>query len=82
MDFQFLGTGIVQRWLLMALSVVAVTGCAAVGPDYRSPEVSVQRTWNTSLTGSFSAGEMDAQTLAAWWTRLNALCLTTLSNGR
>ncbi len=60
-----------KTWLLMVLSTVAVEGCATVGPDYTPPEVSVQRTWNTSLTGSFSAGEMDAQTLAAWWTRLN-----------
>lgn len=52
----------------MALSIMIVTGCAAVGPDYVRPEVPVYEAWNTRLDGDANSGETDVRTLAAWWT--------------
>ena len=46
-------------------------GCATVGPDYVRPDTPVSATWHTELKGGLSGGEMDPQTLAAWWKTLN-----------
>jgi NodT family efflux transporter outer membrane factor (OMF) lipoprotein len=48
-----------------------IAGCAAVGPEYIRPEVSVYKDWNTRLDRNPDTGEADEQTLAAWWTTLN-----------
>jgi NodT family efflux transporter outer membrane factor (OMF) lipoprotein len=42
-----------------------------VGPDYVRPDTPVSATWHTELKGGLSGGEMDPQTLAAWWKTLN-----------
>jgi NodT family efflux transporter outer membrane factor (OMF) lipoprotein len=54
----------------MAHLVLFVAGCAAVGPDYVRPRIPVSRDWNTPLNGNLKSGEMDTQTLAAWWITL------------
>jgi NodT family efflux transporter outer membrane factor (OMF) lipoprotein len=48
-----------------------IAGCAAVGPEYIRPEVSVYKDWNTRLDRNPDTREADEQTLAAWWTTLN-----------
>ena len=58
-------------WLFAVLAIFVFTGCATVGPDYVPPDTPVSATWHTELKGGLSAGEMDPQTLAAWWTTLN-----------
>ena len=58
-------------WLPVVLAILILTGCATVGPDYVPPETSVSKDWHTQLKGGLTAGEMDPQTLAAWWTTLN-----------
>jgi multidrug efflux system outer membrane protein len=53
------------------LLALLLTGCATVGPDYVAPDTTVSKDWHTQLKGGLTAEEMDTQTLAAWWTRLN-----------
>ncbi len=60
------------------LTILILTGCAAVGPDYVPPDTSVSPTWYTQLEGGLIAEEMDPQTLAAWWTTLNSPELSSL----
>jgi NodT family efflux transporter outer membrane factor (OMF) lipoprotein len=62
----------------VVLVILAVTGCATVGPDYVRPDMPVSATWHTELKGGLSAGEMDLQTLAAWWKTLNDPGLSSL----
>ena len=57
--------------LLVVLAVLILTGCATVGPDYVPPKKSVSKDWSTQLKGGLTTGEMDPQTLAAWWKTLN-----------
>ncbi len=57
--------------LPVVLVILILTGCATVGPDYVPPEKSVSKDWHTQLKGGLTTGEMDPQTLAAWWTTLN-----------
>ncbi len=65
-------------WLHVGLGVIILTGCASVGPNYVLPKTSVSTVWHTQLKGGLSAGEMDPQTLAAWWTTLNDPGLSSL----
>jgi multidrug efflux system outer membrane protein len=57
--------------LCVVLAIQIVTGCATVGPDYVPPQKSVSKDWHTQLRGGLTTGEMDPQTLAAWWMTLN-----------
>jgi len=55
-----------QAVLLLTL---ALSGCAAVGPDYHKPEIATPDAWSESI-----AGQMDADTQASlqiWWTVFN-----------
>ncbi len=65
-------------WLHTILVILALTGCATVGPDYVPPDTPVSATWHTELKGGLSAGEMDLQSLAAWWKTLNDPKLSSL----
>ncbi len=53
-------------------------GCAAVGPDYVSPETAVSSAWYTPLDQGLTSEEMDPAALASWWTTLNDPILTSL----
>ncbi len=62
------------RWLLWfaaASTVFAFARCAAVGPNYTRPEVSVHDSWNNKLEGSRTASIAEHQDLARWWKALN-----------
>ena len=52
--------------LCATLIALLVSGCAAVGPDYNAPTVTVPTTWQSKLQGGLSTGE--TQGLANWWT--------------
>ncbi|MHC1727108.1 MAG: efflux transporter outer membrane subunit [Syntrophobacteraceae bacterium] len=79
MNFQFSRSCIQSAaWLLVVLSTAAIAGCAAVGPNYIRPEVTVRKAWNTQLAGIPGSGETDAQALVAWWTSLHDPMLTSL----
>jgi outer membrane protein, multidrug efflux system len=65
-------------WISMGLTVIILTGCASVGPNYVPPKTSVSTDWNAQLKGGLTAQEMDPQTLAAWWTTLDDPALSRL----
>lgn len=57
--------------LLGMLTILILTGCATVGPDYVSPDTPVSATWQTQFKGGLTPEEMNPQTLSAWWTTFN-----------
>jgi outer membrane protein, multidrug efflux system len=67
-----------QAWLLMALAVLILAGCATVGPDYVPPDTAVSKDWHARLNGGLIAGEIDQQALTTWWTTLNDEHLSSL----
>lgn len=67
------------RRRLLALTSSAVlalllAGCAAVGPDYRSPEVAAPAQWHTA----HQSGSIDTAALAEWWKQFNDPVLDSL----
>lgn len=65
--------------LPVVLVILVLTGCATVGPDYVPPKKSVSKDWHTQLKGGLTTGEMDPQTLVAWWATLNDPALSSLA---
>ena len=65
-------------WLPSVLAILVITGCAAVGPNYVPPEMSVSAIWHTQLEGGLATEEIDPHTLASWWTTLNDPGLSSL----
>jgi len=55
----------------MTLLILNVIGCIKVGPDYVRPEVPVYQDWHIQFDGQPASKEMEAKTLAMWWTTLN-----------
>ncbi|MGE5219381.1 MAG: TolC family protein, partial [Chloroflexota bacterium] len=56
--------------MLFAL-VALLSGCFAVGPDYKTPDLSVPADWSQSLQGGVTAAAPGADELAQWWNVLN-----------
>ena len=54
--------------VMVAAALLALTSCAAVGPDYTPPAPEVPATWNTVLENGMTADSNDAEILAKWWT--------------
>ncbi|MFH1216882.1 MAG: efflux transporter outer membrane subunit [Pseudomonadota bacterium] len=55
-----------------------LSGCAVVGPDYKTPETNIPTGWHTELRQGLSAEATDPQQLASWWKNLNDPLLTNL----
>jgi NodT family efflux transporter outer membrane factor (OMF) lipoprotein len=53
------------------LTLTAMAGCAAVGPDYIPPEFDATGTWYTDVKEGLSIKPTDPETLAKWWHTLN-----------
>ena len=51
----------------VAIVVLILSGCAAVGPDYRPPQTPVPAQWQ----GTHDGGARDAAVLARWWRQFN-----------
>ncbi|MEW6379261.1 MAG: efflux transporter outer membrane subunit [bacterium] len=64
--------------MLLLLVPLLFAGCVVVGPDYVPPDPAAPKAWNAELSGGLTASPLDAQTLAAWWSRLNDPVLTSL----
>jgi NodT family efflux transporter outer membrane factor (OMF) lipoprotein len=56
---------------LVAFIVLALTGCAAVGPDYTRVKPDAPDEWHAELQGGLTAGSLEPETLAQWWSTLN-----------
>src|SRR4026209_1994107 len=56
--------------LVICALTVMLSGCFAVGPDYKTPDLSAPPEWSRSLQGSVTAATPDAQGLAQWWSAL------------
>ena len=63
---------------LAAFIVLALTGCAAVGPDYARVEPDAPQEWHTQLQGGLTADLPKPETLAHWWRALNDAELSSL----
>jgi NodT family efflux transporter outer membrane factor (OMF) lipoprotein len=57
--------------LLMGFVTIMLSGCFAVGPDYKTPDLSAPAEWSRSLHGGVSAATPDAEALAQWWSTLS-----------
>jgi NodT family efflux transporter outer membrane factor (OMF) lipoprotein len=53
------------------LTLTAMAGCAAVGPDYIPPEFDLQGRWYTDVKEGLSMEPTDPETQAKWWHTLN-----------
>ena len=61
----------IQRYVgMLAAAILALTGCAAVGPDYVPPVMTASPAWNTPLQGGVTT-DAHSQNLATWWKTLN-----------
>ena len=58
--------------------LLLLAGCATVGPDYVSPEVSAPPKWTAELEGGLTAKPVEMPALANWWSTLNDPILTSL----
>ncbi len=59
-----------QISILLALFVMVLSGCAAVGPDYVQIDPQAPDAWHTQLQGGLIAGQSDPAELTRWWTVL------------
>lgn len=48
-----------------------LSGCAAVGPNYKKVEPDAPIKWHTELAGGLTAKELQPETLVRWWGTLN-----------
>ena len=68
----------VFKWFPFFLSVLMISACAAVGPDYRPPQTIAPKAWQGGLAGGLSNRLVDIEALAKWWTTLNDPTLSRL----
>jgi NodT family efflux transporter outer membrane factor (OMF) lipoprotein len=59
-------SGLAALWVVLML-----TGCVAVGPDYKAPDIAAPAEWRPTPRGGLSFAEPRAETLARWWTTLD-----------
>lgn len=64
--------------ILLIIALAMISGCAAVGPDYRTPDTQAPQNWHTPLDNGLKGKMTDPQTLAEWWTTLNDAVLNDL----
>lgn len=56
--------------ITVVLTVLLLSGCVTVGPDYVPPQTTVSPAWNAPLQGGLKA-EDNLQNLTSWWKNLN-----------
>ncbi|HME62874.1 MAG TPA: TolC family protein, partial [Candidatus Binatia bacterium] len=67
-----------MRFLIGLFVVLTISGCFAVGPDYKAPDIAAPAEWRQLLRAGLNATEPEAQALATWWTTLNDADLSDL----
>ena len=56
-----------MQYLFALFLFVALHGCLAVGPDYKTPDIAAPDLWSRNLQRGLSAADPEAETLAKWW---------------
>jgi len=64
--------------LLPVITALVLGGCAAVGPDYTLVKPDAPDEWHAELQGGLTAGSLEPETLAHWWSTLNDADLDSL----
>lgn len=64
--------------LALAGSLIVLSGCMTVGPDYKPPQTSTPTNWSSTLSAGVSGGTADTNLLARWWTVFNDPVLSEL----
>ena len=49
------------------LVLILMSGCAAVGPEFQTPELSGPDTWHTKMAGGLAVSETTPDDQGAWW---------------
>ncbi len=65
----------VKKIIICLCAAPLLTGCVAVGPDYKEPQMALPTTWDSSAA---DAGSQDEESLAVWWKKLNDPVLNNL----
>jgi len=60
------------------LVLILLSGCAAVGPEFQTPELSAPDTWHTKMAGGLAVSETASRDQAAWWELFTDPLLTRL----
>jgi NodT family efflux transporter outer membrane factor (OMF) lipoprotein len=69
------------RWALLVpavLALMALAGCAAVGPNYSRPEIKAPADWHTPLQDGLTVTPVTPGALAEWWMSLKDPALSGL----
>ncbi|WP_020587105.1 efflux transporter outer membrane subunit [Desulfobacter curvatus] len=76
--FLFLSDTPWSRICLIFIFVTLFTGCKAVGPDYKQPDLFPEGTWHAPMQKGLAQTSAEPEQLAQWWTVLNDPVLTDL----
>jgi NodT family efflux transporter outer membrane factor (OMF) lipoprotein len=68
----------VKKHISMLMIILALSGCATVGPEYVRPDIPIPTQWENKSGGNSSAGQLDIKMLSEWWATLNDPELTSL----
>ena len=63
--------GAVWLLLLSLVTVLMVAGCAAVGPDYKPPDIPAPAAWQADFGGGEDTTAPDPSRLEYWWANLD-----------
>lgn len=66
----FRNTLVQLRSLLVLGSVLGLTACTTLGPDYTEPELAWAESWETDLYGQFGSSKAQAEMDLQYWWRL------------
>lgn len=59
-----------SKLLLPLLLGTALAGCAAVGPDYRAPDIPAQAAWHAGMHGGLASDAVAPALITQWWRQL------------
>jgi NodT family efflux transporter outer membrane factor (OMF) lipoprotein len=63
---------------LIFIFITLLTGCKAMGPDYKQPDLFPEDAWHAPMQKGLTRAPADPKALAQWWTVLNDPVLTDL----
>nr|WP_320192308.1 efflux transporter outer membrane subunit [uncultured Desulfobacter sp.] len=76
--FLFLSDAFWPTICLFFIFVTLLTGCKAVGPDYKQPDLIPDGSWHAPMQKGLAQTPADPEQLSQWWTVLNDPVLTDL----